>query len=143
LAEQFSRRQALLKGGLTLAGLAGATTGGALALGGRRAAGGAAVGASFRLETTDQCSCAACRNHAANKLFATRAAAEHCRAHAGCRCVVARSASIGKDRWLALFGPASELHRTSVDRRWASSRRILKGASDGVTTPAALDQRQA
>ena len=116
---RMSRRDALLRAGVVAAG-AGAALGPQAALASRHGS----VGVVYRLRATGHCSCTACHRHAANKLFATRAAANHGRAHRGCRCKVVR-ATIGADAWRKLFGSPAELHRTSVDRRRRSTRRAL------------------
>ena len=123
LPDQISRRDLLIRGG-AVAVAVGAVVYPGMARAGRDPA----VGIAYQLRATDQCCCVACRGHAANKLFATREAAEHSRAHPGCRCTVVRSAPLGKERWVELFGSASELRRTAADRRWPSSRRALQGA---------------
>jgi hypothetical protein len=123
----MSRRDALLRAGAVLAG-AGAALGPQTALAARRRS----VGVVYRLRATGHCSCRACHRHAANKLFATRAAAHHGRAHRGCRCEVVR-ASIGPEAWRKLFGSPAELHRTSVDRRRRSTRRVLGRARRRAT----------
>ena len=112
----ISRRAAVMRGVIALAGLYGASS-----------AEAATRGVSYRLKARPQCKCKACRHHAANKLFATRAAAEHGRAHPGCKCTIVRSRALNTLQWQALFG-----HRPrhlSVDRRWPSTRRALKQAA--------------
>lgn len=61
--------------------------------------------------------CAACHAHAANKLFATRGAAERGRAHAGCKCKVVRGGTFGLLTWGDLFGGLSSPRHLVVDRR--------------------------
>ncbi len=119
---KLSRRDALLRAGVVLAG-AGTVLGPRTALASRRRS----VGVVYRLRATGHCSCTACHRHAANKLFVTRAAADHGRAHRGCRCQVVR-ASISAEAWRALFGSRGRRRRTSVDRRRSSTRRILRRA---------------
>lgn len=72
------------------------------------------------LSTADgRCSCvgcSACRSHAANKLFATAAAADVQRAHPGCRCRVVSLGEINRPLYDELF-PAGGT-RLSVDRRY-------------------------
>jgi hypothetical protein len=66
----------------------------------------------------DDChACSACHAHAANKLFATRAAAEHGRAHPGCKCKVVRGGTFGLKLWADLFGGLSDPEHLVVDRR--------------------------
>ena len=126
MLDHISRRDALRAGGVALAGV------GAMALpGSALAARGPVAGVVYRLHTTERCSCLACKHHAKNKLFATRAAAAHGHAHPGCQCVVVRASAITGSQWRELFGSASELHRTSVDRRWTWVARVLRPARRG------------
>lgn len=61
--------------------------------------------------------CKACHAHAANKLFATRAAAERGRAHPGCKCKVVRGGTFGLQLWADLFGGLSSPDHLVVDKR--------------------------
>ncbi len=114
----ISRRAALVKGVAMLAGLHQAS-----------AAHAATPGVSYRLKAGPHCSCRACHHHAANRLFATSAAADQGRAHPGCRCAIVRSTAVDPVQWQALFGRARRLHHRSADRRWASTKRALKQAA--------------
>jgi hypothetical protein len=118
--EQLSRRDILLRGGLVAAGI-GASIHPAHAL----AVGRPVAGVTYRLDPSVECCCRACTNHAENKLFATKAAAEHGRAHAGCQCIVIVGSPISKASWRKIFGSPSGLHRTAVDRRWPATKRAL------------------
>jgi hypothetical protein len=111
----LSRRTALVRGvamitGLYCAGSAQAAT----------------AGVAYRLHAGPHCSCKACHHHAANRLFATRAAADHGRAHPGCKCTIVRSGAVNAVQWQALFGHGHTVRHASVDRRWASTKRALK-----------------
>lgn len=101
---------------------------GLYAAGSARAATTTTTGVVFALKPGAQCNCNACHAHATNKLFATRAAATHDRAHPGCKCTVVRT-QIEETTWLALFGSGAKPARTAVDRRWASTKRALKRAA--------------
>jgi hypothetical protein len=114
----ISRRVALVRGVATLAGVH-------LHVHKATAPRVATPGVSYRLKAGPHCSCKACHHHAANRLFATRAAADTGRAHPGCRCTIVRSAAVDAVQWNALFGTARHLSRRAVDRRWASTTRAL------------------
>ena len=114
---QISRRAVLVRGATLLTGL--------YFVGSAEAA---TAGVSYRLKPGPQCSCKACHHHAANRLFATRAAADHGRAHPGCQCTIVRSRAVTAVQWQALFGRQRKLRRSAVDRRWASTKRALKHA---------------
>ena len=58
------------------------------------------------------CQCNACVNHATNKVFASQAAADGERAHAGCRCQT-RAVQVKPEGYAALFPDGT----TSVDLR--------------------------
>ena len=62
------------------------------------------------------CACGACQKHAANKLFASREAADTGRAHVHCNCTVVEG-TLSPDRWRALFGDQTQPNRLHVDRR--------------------------
>lgn len=121
MQSHISRRDALIRGGIVLAGFSAVA---------RPASAWAArhpsAGVVYRLSATDRCSCVACQGHAKNKIFATRAAADHGRAHPGCQCEVVRSTALTSTQWRSLFGAPSHLRRTSVDRRKPSTRQVLK-----------------
>ena len=80
-------RKAFLKLLMAL-GIASAAPGLAACGGGSGGNGGAnqSTTGAFRLSRRGQSACTACRQHAANKLFATAAAAASNRAHLGCDC---------------------------------------------------------
>jgi hypothetical protein len=113
----FSRRAVLVRGATMLTGLYFVGS-----------ADAATAGVSYCLKTGPHCSCKACHHHAANRLFATRAAADHGRAHPGCRCTIARSRAVNAVQWRALFGHQRKLRHSHVDRRWASTKRALTQA---------------
>jgi hypothetical protein len=114
----FSRRAVLVRGATMLTGLYFVGS-----------ADAATVGVSYRLKTGPHCSCKACHHHAANRLFATRAAADHGRAHPGCRCTIVRSRAVNAVQWRAMFGNQRTLRHSHVDRRWASTKRALTQAA--------------
>jgi hypothetical protein len=65
--------------------------------------------------------CAACRNHAANKVFRTNDAANTFRAHHGCHCSVVRGPSLTPPVFSAVFGDAGQ----SADRRDPRTAELL------------------
>lgn len=69
--------------------------------------------------------CTACRNHALNRIFATKAAAVGGRAHAGCSCSVVRS-SLAEADFIAIFGSVAKPTRTTYDRRWGNAGKLVK-----------------
>ena len=93
---------------------------------GASSADAATRGVSYRLKIGPHCNCKACHHHAANKLFATRAAAEHGRAHPACTCMIVRSRAVSTVQRQALFGHRHKPRHSSGDRRWASSKRALR-----------------
>lgn len=115
---QISRRAVLVRGATMLTGL--------YFVGSAEAA---TAGGSYRLKTGAQCSCKACHHHAANRLFATHAAADRGRAHPGCQCTIVRSRAVSRIQWQALFGHQRKPRHSTVDRRWASTKRALKHAA--------------
>jgi hypothetical protein len=121
----ISRRAVVARGFAALAGLYGANS-----------AQAATRGVSHRLKAGPHCNCRACHHHAANKLFATRAAAEHGRAHPGCKCTIVRTSAVNTAQWQALFGHAHKPRHLSVDRRWASTKRALRQAARAPKRPA-------
>lgn len=120
---QISRRAVLVRGATMLTGL--------YFVGSAEAA---STGVSYRLKTGPQCSCKACHQHAANRLFATHVAADRGRAHPGCKCTIVRSRAVRPVQWQALFGHQRKLRHSTVDRRWASTQRALKHAAPTTTT---------
>jgi hypothetical protein len=114
----ISRRAALVRGATVLAGLTWVGT-----------AQAATPGVSYRLKAGPHCSCKACHRHAANRLFATHRAADHGRAHAGCKCTTVRSSAIDAAQWRALFGHGRNPRHAAADRRWTSTKRALKHAA--------------
>jgi hypothetical protein len=114
----LTRRAAVVRGFVALAGLYGAGS-----------AQAATRRVSYRLKAGPHCNCKACHHHAANKLFATRAAAEHGRAHPGCKCTIVGSRAMSNTQWQALFGHPHKPRHSSADRRWASTRRSLRQAA--------------
>jgi hypothetical protein len=120
---QISRRAVLVRGATMLTGLYFVGS-----------ADAATAGVSYRLKTGPQCSCKACHHHAANRLFATRAAADHGRAHPGCRCTIVRSRTVSPAQWQAVFGHQRKPPHLTVDRRWASTKRALRHAAHAKKT---------
>lgn len=84
----------------------------------------------YRLTTDDgkctgtRCSCGACARHAANKLFASRDAADQKRAHPHCNCGIV-SEELPRERWTSLFGDPGAPGRTLVDRRDPAVQKLL------------------
>jgi hypothetical protein len=115
---QISRRAVLVRGATMLPGL--------YFVGSAEAA---TAGVSYRLKVGPHCSCKACHHHAANRLFATRVAADRGRAHRGCKCAIVRSRALRPAQWVALFGHQRKLRHSTADRRWASTKRALKHAA--------------
>jgi len=70
------------------------------------------------------CACGACQKHAANKLFASREAADTGRAHVHCNCTVVEG-TLPPDRWRALFGDQAQPNRLHVDRRDPNVAQVL------------------
>jgi hypothetical protein len=109
----FLRRGAALLSGLTLtAGLPLAAL----------AESGPAVEPTRRwyaLAPTREDGDAACRRHAANKLFADPVAADMNRAHPGCKCQIVVGGELPEHIWAGLFGDHRQVARSQVDRRWA------------------------
>jgi hypothetical protein len=68
--------------------------------------------------------CNACRNHARNKVFATRKAADAGRAHTNCNCRVIKT-SISPRTYARFFGSAEKPSRDVVDLRSIRVRRSL------------------
>jgi hypothetical protein len=62
--------------------------------------------------------CHACRNHALNRVFASKEAAAKGRAHDGCNCKVVRG-SISATDYTAIFGSVDSPTSSVYDRRWA------------------------
>jgi hypothetical protein len=89
--------------------------------------------------------CASCRSHAANKLFASAAAADSGRAHPFCRCLVVPLVRIEERVYNALFVDGGA--RPSVDRRYQWVQAVLaqgpaatllqQSGTDQLTAPAA------
>ena len=71
--------------------------------------------------------CAACRKHAANKIFASPAEADAARAHPRCRCVVTELSSVEPHVFETLFVNGGR--RSSVDRRWQWVQAALVSAA--------------
>jgi hypothetical protein len=76
--------------------------------------------------------CNACVNHAKNKRFATRRAADTHRAHKHCNCRVVKGGRISRSAYIDLFGKQSKLHAKSIDLRQASKRRKFKAGRQAV-----------
>lgn len=68
------------------------------------------------IENGKPTNCAACRNHAANKRFATLQAARANRAHSGCRCAI-YAIPVPIAEHLRMFGDG--LDRPMYDLRWS------------------------
>ena len=111
ISAPLSRRQLLVAG----------LTAGAAALVGAPVAGAAPEVAVWGLDPSagrEGCGCSgcvACRAHAANKIFASAAAADAGRAHPRCKCAVAQIDTVDSSVYEALFVEGGA--RTSVDRR--------------------------
>ncbi len=73
-------------------------------------------------------SCRACVAHGANKLFASKAAADTHRAHPNCNCSIRLVGTLPSNVWVPLFGLALGDDTTSgvVDRRHAHVGNLLK-----------------
>jgi hypothetical protein len=87
--------------------------------------------------------CAACHAHAANRLFASTAAADAGRAHPGCRCLVVAATHLPYDTWVGLFGLPEAVVRPSVDRRVSWVHDLLAAASHAPTPVSAPQKRNA
>jgi hypothetical protein len=74
--------------------------------------------------------CNACLAHAANKLFATEAAAQAGRAHPGCRCVVVPGMSVAQTVFDQLFAAG-----LTADRRTPAIGALLASAPATVQAP--------
>ena len=126
----LSRRLLLGAGGATLVGLAWPGTAGT--------AGAADTVQTFSLDPTvggtcvsPGCSvCNACLAHAANKLFATEAAAQAGRAHPGCRCAVVPGMAVAQTVFDQLFVAGSV-----ADRRTPAIGALLASAPATVEAP--------
>lgn len=68
--------------------------------------------------------CNACRNHARNKVFATREAADSTRAHTNCNCRVIKT-SVSAKTYTRFFGSVDKPDRDVVDLRRLKVRRSL------------------
>lgn len=73
-------------------------------------------------------SCRACVAHGANKLFASKAAADTHRAHPNCNCAIRLAGVLPSSVWVPLFGLAlgDDLTNGVVDRRHAHVGNLLK-----------------
>jgi hypothetical protein len=123
VAGRLTRRTFLARAGSLIAAVALP-----VACGGKKASTSTAVTTSahavpvYLLSTSDPkctgtaCACSACQKHAANKLFASREAADTGRAHVHCNCTVVEDV-LSPDRWRALFGDPARPDRLAVDRR--------------------------
>jgi S-formylglutathione hydrolase FrmB len=76
--------------------------------------------------------CHACREHAQNKIFASKSAAAKGRAHEGCTCTVVRT-SISEASFVQLFGPVEKPARLVFDRRWTASDKRKAAARSAKT----------
>jgi hypothetical protein len=73
--------------------------------------------------------CAACRRHAANKVFASREAADVRRAHPHCRCAI-KAVPVSSIDFVGMFGePDGPAFRGEFDVRWT-------GVMGGLEMPA-------
>ena len=108
-----------------------------VACGGKKTSASTAVGTGesgsvpvYLLSTSDakctgtECACSACQKHAANKLFASREAADSGRAHVHCNCTVVED-TLSPDRWRTLFGDRARPNRLHVDRRDPTVAQVL------------------
>ena len=73
-------------------------------------------------------SCRACLLHGANKLFASKAAADTHRAHPNCNCAIRVAGALPSNVWVPLFGLNRGDDATGgvVDRRHAHVGSLLK-----------------
>ncbi|HKP89835.1 MAG TPA: hypothetical protein VJT75_07635 [Thermoleophilaceae bacterium] len=76
--------------------------------------------------------CNACVNHAKNKRFATRHAADTHRAHKHCNCKVVKGGKISRSAYNDLFGKPGALHARQIDLRNASKRKKFKAGRAAV-----------
>lgn len=80
-------------------------------------------------------SCKACRAHAANKLFASAAAADANRAHVYCKCQVTPFAAVEDDVYKALFVDGGKRGSVDLRRQWVQAviaqAPALPSVSDG------------
>ena len=67
-------------------------------------------------------SCSACVAHAANKLFATKDAADSGRAHKGCNCAITTGQALTEGSYKQLFAA-----QASADRRYSDVSAVLGG----------------
>jgi hypothetical protein len=116
----------LAMGAATLFGASAATAGAMVSVWGLDPDGGR--------DTCGCSSCAACRTHALNKIFATAADADAGRAHPHCKCSVTQLGTVRPHVYDALFVGGGE--RPSVDRRRQWVQAVL--ASAAPVPPAAL-----
>ena len=120
MLRSFARRTVL---GRAAAAMAAVPTVSALA---RRRKNKKGTKTAFRLVTGCRadggCACHACEQHAANKLFAAKAAVV--RAHFRCNCRV-DSLSLPRGVWVALFQPPGLPAVTAVDKRDPRVQEIL------------------
>ena len=78
-------------------------------------------------KTCGSCSsCRACVAHGANKLFASKDAADSHRAHPNCNCAIRVAGVLPANVWGPLFGLTSSTSGV-VDRRHAERRRAAQG----------------
>jgi hypothetical protein len=117
MAQTLSRRQFLTRG-FALAGAAGVAVTPLATFAASDDSSGGRVKTWYALETTRDDIDRACRNHAANKLFADPATADLNRAHAGCNCRVVAGGELPQHVWVGLFGDPKRVARVTVDRRW-------------------------
>ena len=73
-------------------------------------------------------SCRACLAHGANKLFASKGAADSHRAHPNCNCSIRIAGTLPSNVWVPLFGLTRGGDASSgvVDRRHANTLELLK-----------------
>jgi hypothetical protein len=76
--------------------------------------------------------CNACINHAKNKRFATRHAADTHRAHKHCNCRVVKGGKISRSAYIDLFGKPGNLHARTIDLRHANKRKKFKAGRQAV-----------
>jgi hypothetical protein len=77
--------------------------------------------------------CASCRSHAANKWFASAAAADAGRAHPFCKCAVVPLVQVSESTYNALFAAAGA--RASVDLRYQWVQAVLAQSPDATDAP--------
>jgi hypothetical protein len=71
----------------------------------------------YHTSTRKKRACHACKNHALNKIFSSREAAEKFRAHTGCNCSIVEE-KINRRNYVVAFWPNSKGGTKAYDKRW-------------------------